>query len=214
MAQKTRDMPVRADGWRPTDPVLEAVIKRCAADAEAGAARDGVREYMAGAMILVVLAVVLLAAGQSATAAILVPAVLFVAVAFYMVSKAKPVPVERARALAPIGGPGRLPAGYLVHPGAWSAGMAEHVAYIPESQLRAAADMCATFPGSVDDLLQFTGTIAAQLPHPRHHLTPEDVEHRTRDLVRVGLPVIKNFNDKYPPVPAESTDKKGKKKKK
>jgi hypothetical protein len=214
MAQTTRDMPVRADGWRPTDPVLEAVIKRCVADAEAGAARDGVREYMAGAMILVVLAVVLLVAGQPATVAVLVPAALFAAGAVYMVSKAKPAPVRRSRALAPMGGPGRLPAGYLVHPGAWSAGMAEHVAYIPESQLRAAAAMCAAFPGSVDDLLQFTGTIAAQFPPPKHHLSPADVEHRTRDLVRVGLPVIKDFNEKYPPAALESSDKKGKKAKK
>jgi len=214
MAQTPRDMPVRADGWRPTDPILEAIIKRCVTGAEAGAARDGVREYMAGALILVVLAVVMLVAGQSATAAILIPAALFAAGAVYMVSKAKSVPVERSRALAPMGGPGKLPAGYLVHPGAWSAGMAEHVAYVPESQLRAAADMCATFPGSVDDLLQFTGTIAAQFPHPKHHLTPEDIQHRSRDLVRVGLPVIKDFTTKYPPAPAESPDKKGKKKKK
>ena len=210
----TRDMPVRADGWRPTDPVLEAIIKRCVTDAEAGASRDGVREYMAGAMILVVLAVVLLATGQSATMAIVVPAALFAAAAIYMVSKAEPAPAKRSRALAPMGGPGKLPAGYLVHPGAWSAGMAEHVAYLPESQLRAAAGMCATFPGSVDDLLQFTGTIAAQFPQPKHHLTADDVAHRTRDLVRVGLPVIKEFNDKYPPAAIESADKKGKKKKK
>jgi hypothetical protein len=213
MAQTTRDMPVRSDGWRPTDPVLEAIIRRCVTDAEAGASRDGVREYMAGAMILVVLAVVLLATGQSATIAILIPAALFAAAAGYMVPKAKPGRIERSRALAPMGGPGKLPAGYLVHPGAWAAGMAEHVAYVPESQLRAAADMCPAFPGSVDDLLQFTGTIAAQLPHPRHHLSPEDVAHRTRDLVRVGLPVIKNFNEKYPPAALESADKKGKKKK-
>ena len=111
MAQKTRDMPVRADGWRPTDPVLEAVIKRCAADAEAGAARDGVREYMAGAMILVVLAIVMIIAGMPAGAAMLIPVALFGAGALYMVSKAKPVPVQRAKALAPMGGPGRLPAG-------------------------------------------------------------------------------------------------------
>ena len=215
MAQTTRDMPVRADGWRPTDPVLEAIIKRCVTDAEAGATRDGVREYMAGAMILVVLAVILLAAGTSATAALMIPAVLFGAGALYMISKAKPVPVQRAKALAPMGGAGRLPAGYLVHPGAWSAGMAEHVAYLPESQLRAAADMARSFPGSVDDLLIFTGTIAAQLPTPKqhHHLTPEDVAHRTRDLVRVGLPVIRDFNQKYPPAAPEPAGKKGKKKK-
>jgi hypothetical protein len=91
--------------------------------------------------------------------------------------------------------------------------MAEHVAYLPESQLRAAADMSRSFPGSVDDLLIFTGTIAAQLPTPKHHLTPEDVAHRTRDMVRVGLPVIQNFNLKYPPPAAEPAGKKGKKKK-
>lgn len=214
MAQTPREMPVREDGWRPTDPVLEAIIKRCIADAEAGASRDGVREYMAGAMILVVLAVGLLAAGVPPAAALLAPAALFAAGALFMISKATPVPIQRAKALAPMGGPGRLPAGYLVHPGAWSAGMAEYVAYLPESQLRAAAGMSRTFPGSVDDLLTFTGTIAAQLPHPKHHLTPEDVEHRTRDLVRVGLPVIKDFNTKYPPAsPAPAgKGKKGKKK--
>ncbi|MFF5296156.1 hypothetical protein [Paractinoplanes globisporus] len=213
MAQTTREMPVRADGWRPTDPVLEAIIKRCIADAEAGASRDGVREYMAGAMILIVLAVLMLLAGQSATVAILIPAALFAAGALYMISKAKPVPVQRAKALAPMGGPGRLPAGYLVHPGAWNAGMAEHVAFLPESQLQAAAGMCATFPGSVDDLLIFTGTIAAQFPQPKHHLTPDDVAHRTRDLVRVGLPVIREFNQKYPPPAPDAGGKKGKKKK-
>ena len=212
MAQSTREMPVRADGWRPTDLVLEAIIKRCITDAEHGASRDGVREYMAGAMILVTLAVVMVVAGMSAAAAILIPVALFGAGALYMVSKASPVPVQRARALAPMGGPGRLPAGYLVHPGAWRAGMAEHVAYLPESQLRAAADMSRSFPGSVDDLLIFTGTIAAQLPTPKHHLTPEDVDHRTRDLVRVGLPVIRDFNQKYPPPAPAPAGKKGKKK--
>jgi hypothetical protein len=212
MAQSTREMPVRTDGWRPTDPVLEAIIKRCRTDAEAGAARDGVREYMAGAMILGLLAVVLLMTGQSPNVAILLPGALFAAGALYMVTKSRPEPTDRAKALDPMGGAGRLPAGYLVHPGAWAAGLAEHVAYIPESQLRAAADMSRAFPGSVDDLLQFTGTIAAQLPTPKRHLTPDDVTHRTRDLVRVGMPVIKDFNEKYPPAPPAPAGKKGKKK--
>ena len=52
MTQSVREMPVRADTWRPTDPVMETILRRCIADAEAGAARDGVREYMAGALIL------------------------------------------------------------------------------------------------------------------------------------------------------------------
>jgi hypothetical protein len=210
--QSAREMPVRADAWRPTDPVLEAIIRRCITDAEAGASRDGVREYMAGALILAVAGVGLLIAGAGAGAAIVIPLLLFAAGAFYMISVNKPVPIERRKALDPMGGPGRLPAGYLVHPGAWSAGMREYVTGIPQSQLVAAAEMARAFPGSVDDLLLFTGTIAAQLPPVKHHLTPEDVHRRSRDLVHVGLPVIQGFNEKYPK--AEPPAGKGKKKKK
>jgi hypothetical protein len=210
MAQSTREMPVRTDGWRPTDPVFEGIIKRGLADAETTAARDGVREIMAGAMILVVLAVGLLMAGQSPVVAILMPAALFIGGAYYVAAKAEPGPVDHSRALDVMGGPGNLPAGYLVHPGAWMGGMAKHVAYIPESQLRAAADMCAAFPGSVDRLLQFTGTIAAQFPPPGHPLTADDVAHRSRELVQTGLPMIRAFNETYPQDPPAS----GKKKKK
>jgi hypothetical protein len=211
MAQSTREMPVRTDGWRPTDQVFEGIIKRCADEAEAGAARDGTREYMAGAMILAVLGVLILLAGQPFVLALLVPAAIFAAVAYFMVNKSDPAPVSRHRALAPIGGPGRLPAGYLVHPRTWEAGMAEHVAYIPESQLRAAAELCRTFPGSVDDLLIFTGTIAIQFPVARN-ASPADLDRRARDLVQVGLPILRDYNDKYPaPKPVAAAGKKGKK---
>jgi hypothetical protein len=211
MAQTTREMPVRADEWRPTDQVLESVIKRCIDNAEAGAARDGTREYMAGAMILAVLAVIILMAAGSAVAAILVPLVLFGAGAAYMVSKTKPGPVQRAKALAPIGGPGHLPAGFLVHPTAWEAGMAEYVAYIPESQLQAAAEMARVFPGSVDDLLVFTGSIAAHFPVQKH-TSPEDVRRRSREMVHVGIPILRDYHEKYPPELPKPTGK-GKKKK-
>ncbi|GID99835.1 hypothetical protein [Paractinoplanes durhamensis] len=209
--QTMREMPVRADAWRPTDPVLEGLIRRCVSDAEAGAARDGVREYMAGAMILAVLFVILLVSGVATGAAILIPLVLFGAGALFMVLNNKPGPVDRRTALTPIGGPGGLPAAYLVHPVAWSAGMREYVAGVPQSQLMAAVEMARTFPGSVHDLLSFTGTIASQLPAPRHHLTPEDVVHRTRDMVHVGLPIIKDFNTKYPKVESSTGGKKKKK---
>jgi hypothetical protein len=210
MALTTREMPVRADEWRPTDQVLEDVIKRCIDNAEAGAARDGTREYMAGAMILAVLGVFILIAAGSAAAAILLPLVLFGAGAAYMITKTKPVPVQRAKALAPIGGPGHLPAGFLVHPIAWDAGMAEHVAYIPESQLQAAADMARVFPGSVDDLLVFTGSIAAHFPLQKH-TSPEDVRKRSRELVHVGIPILRDYHEKYPPE-APKPAAKGKKK--
>jgi len=210
MAATTREMPARHDGWRPTDATLEAIIKRCVEDVEAGAARDGTSEYMAGAMILGLLFVGLLMAGAPVSFAIILPGVLFGVGALYMVTKNLPAPVARTEALAVIGGPGRLPAGYLVHPGAWSAGMAEHVAYIPESQLHAAAEMSRAFPGSVDDLLIFTGTIAAQVPPPRHN-TPADVERRARELVQVGLPILRDYHEKYP-APKPQPAGKGKKK--
>jgi hypothetical protein len=205
-------MPVREDGWRPTDVVFEGIIKRCVEDAEAGAARDGTRELMAGGLILTVLLVGLLAAGQPAAFAIALAAGLFLLGAIYLVNASNPAPIERHRALDPIGGPGGLPAGYLVHPRAWQGGMAEYVAYLPESQLKASADLCRQFPGSVHDLIIFTGTIAAALPASRTS-SPNDVQRRARDLVRVGMPVLKDYNDRYPPMmPSASGGKKGKKK--
>jgi hypothetical protein len=114
--------------------------------------------------------------------------------------------------LAPIGGPGKLPAGYLVHPRAWQAGLAEYVAYLPESQLKACAEMCRAFPGSVDDLVIFTGTIAAQFPVTRN-LTPHDVDRRARELAHVGMPILRDFNERYPAAPVSAGGGKGKKKK-
>jgi hypothetical protein len=213
MAQQTREMPARADGWRPTDEVFEGIIKRCVEDAEAGASRDGTREYMAGFLILGVLGVLVLVTGQPVLLALLLPAGLFAAVAFYVVNNSEPGPVARHRALNPIGGPGGLPAGYLVHPRAWQAGMAEHVAFIPESQLRAAAELARTFPGSVDDLLIFTGTIAAQLPAPKQQQNgSQDVQRRAADLVRVGVPILQGYLEKYPAPKPAPAGKKGKKK--
>jgi hypothetical protein len=210
MAHTIRDMPVRSDGWRPTDPVVEGIIKRGLADAEASASRDGVREIMAGAMILVVLSAGLLMVDVSPVIAILLPAALFIGGVYYVGSRAVPGPVDHSRALdVVVGGPGSLPAGYLVHPGAWVGGMAKHVAYIPESHLRAAADMCATFPGTVDRLLQFTGNIAAQFPPLPRPLTSEIVAHRAHELVETGLPMLRAFNETHP---EPSKGKKGKKK--
>lgn len=211
MAQATREMPARVDGWRPTDEIFEGIIKRCVEDAEAGAARDGTREYMAGFLVLGVLGVGALIAGQPILLALLLVGGLFAAGAYYMVNNSEDGPVQRHRALTPIGGPGKLPAGYLVHPRAWQAGMAEHVAYVPESQLRAAAELTRDFPGSVDDLLIFTGSIAAQLPVSKHN-GHADVERRAVDLIRVGLPILRGYNEKYPP-PKPAAGKKGNKKK-
>lgn len=211
MAHTPRSIPVRADAWQPEDEIFEGILRRAAENAEDDAARDGTPEYMAGLLILAVLAVVIVGFAKSATAAILICGIAAGLGFLYMIMASKPVKVDRSRALKEIGGPGRLPAGFLVHPAAWDAGMAEHVEHIPESQLHAAADMCHLFPGTVDDLLTFTGTIAAHLPATRHQ-TPADVRRRTNELVRVGTPILRDYARTAPPLPTPSSGKKGKKK--
>jgi len=212
MGHIKRPLPVRDDLWQPQDQVLEEVIRRQIAEAEADEAAAGSSTIMGGVLVLAVLGVLILVAAGSASAAILVPVLLGGAGMIYMVTKAAPPDRgARHRTLAVVGGAGRLPAGYLVHADAWEAGMAEHVAYVPESQLRAAVQMCRSFPGSVDDLLSFTATIAAHVPASAPHATPADVERRTRDLVRIGAPVLRDYLVANPPEPVSSTRKKGRK---
>jgi hypothetical protein len=215
MGHSKRPMPVREDLWQPDDKILDTVIRRCLDEAESEEGSEGGSTIMGGAIMLAVLGVVVLAFSGSVQAAILIPLVLGAGGMVYMITKASPDDGPRHATLAVVGGPGRLPAGYIVHADAWAAGMAEHVAYIPESQLRAAAQMCRDFPGTVDDLLTFTGSIAAQIPPAHHHATPADVERRAKDLVKVGAPILKDYIAAHPPQALPPADgKKGKKKKK
>jgi len=204
-----RSMPIRDDNWQPDDEIFEGILRRAAVNAEDDAARDGTAEYMAGLLILAVLAVLIVGIAKSASAAVLICGIAAGLGFLYMIVANKPAKTDRASALRAIGGPGRLPAGYLVHPAAWEAGMAEHVAHIPESQLHASADMCHLFPGTVDDLLTFTGTIAAHLPMTRH-ASAADVRRRTHELVRVGTPILREYVKTAPPLPKPAV--KGKKK--
>ena len=200
MAQTLRRMPVREDHWKPEDRIFDGLIDRCVADAEDGEAQDGTAEMMAGALILAVLFVVILAGAQSATAALLICGLLGGVGFLWLVGRARTAPVDRRLALRTLGGPGKLPAGYLVHPRAWQAGMAEHVAAVPESQLLAAADPCNLFPGTVDDLVLFAGNVAIHVP-PARHQTPADVHRRARELVRIGKPILVDYAKSAPPLP-------------
>lgn len=195
-----RAMPARKDNWRPVDRVYDGILERCVEDVERGERRDGTAELMAGAVVLGVLAVVILAVAQSASAAVLVCGVLAAGLFWFVVGTAQHEKGDRRTVLAEIGGAGMLPAGYLVHPAAWKAGMAEYVAHLPESQLKAAADMCHVFPGTVTDLITFVGNIAIHVPMP-HNATPVDVEKRTRELVRIGLPILREHVKKVPALP-------------
>jgi hypothetical protein len=186
MGQSTRTIPVRADRWQPADRILDNVISRYAgAGGGAGQAADGGSELMAGAMILAMLALLIMVGAESVGVAVAVTGLAGGLGLLYVISRSGAGPADRRTALAEIGGPGGLPAGYLVHEGAWQAGMAGHVAYVPESQLQAAAQLCRAFPGTVDDLLGFTGSIAAHLPATRHS-GPADVAGRARELVRIA----------------------------
>ncbi|SNY45675.1 hypothetical protein [Paractinoplanes atraurantiacus] len=216
MGQTTlRPMPVREDHWKPQDRIYEGILERCVANAEDDEARDGTAEMMAGGLIIVVLFLIIMAGANNATAALIVCGILAGAGFLYIVSASKPGKGNRALALAGIGGPGRLPAGYLVHPTAWQAGMAQHVAGVPESQLLAASQMCHIFPGTVDDLISFVGHVAIHVPVTQAQ-TAEDVQRRAKELVRIGMPIVVDYAKSAPPlpVPGEPGGKKGKSKKK
>ncbi|MET0414508.1 MAG: hypothetical protein ABW022_00615 [Actinoplanes sp.] len=202
-----RAMPVRTDRWQPDDRIYEGVLRRCAADADSAESPDGTAEYMAVGLILAVLAVVILFVSDSPSTAILICGLLGVAFFGYMVTRNKAPQGDRREALRGIGGAGRLPAGFLVHPLAWKAGMAEHVRGLPESQLRAAADMCHLYPGTVDDLLIFVGNLAIHVP-PKPNATPDDVAKRARALVRAGLPLIAQHIKTTPALPRPAAAKK------
>jgi hypothetical protein len=198
MSQRT--MPARRDNWRPVDRIYDGILDRCVDEAERGDRRDGTAELMAGGVVVAVLAVVILAVAQSATAALVVCGLLVAGLFWFMVESAQHQKGDRRTVLAEIGGAGMLPAGYLVHPAAWKGGMAEYVAHLPESQLKAAGDMCHVFPGTVADLITFVGNIAIHVPMPRN-ATPEIVERRAKELVRIGLPILKEHVKNVPALP-------------
>jgi hypothetical protein len=208
MSQRT--LPVRDDHWQPTDRIYEGLIARAVDRSEDTEARDGTAEMMAGAMILVVLFVVVLQSSGSVTAALGVIGGLGALGFFYMVTSARPARSDRSKLLVELGGPGGLPAGYLVHKKAWAAGMAEHVAGVPESQLLAAAELCNIFPGTVNDLLRFVGNVAIHVPAGRH-TSAEDVRRRARELVHVAKPIVVDYAKSAPKLPAPPPE--GRKKK-
>ena len=182
------------------DRIYEGIIARSLTETEHGDRRDGTPELMSGAVVVAVLAVVIIAVSGSAAAAILICGLLAALLFCGVTLTAKHQVTDRTRLLADIGGPGRLPAGYLVHHKAWAAGMAEHVAHVPEAQLRAAADLCHLFPGTVDNLLFFVGNLAIHVP-AEPHPTPGDVTRRARELVRIGGPVLREHVKDLPPLP-------------
>ncbi|MBL7257712.1 hypothetical protein [Paractinoplanes lichenicola] len=205
-----RTLPVREDRWQPEDRIYDGLIARAVDHSEDSEARDGTAEMMAGALILVVLFIVVFKGTESAQAALLTCGLLGAGGFGWMVNNTKPAKADRAQALRELGGPGSLPAGYLVHAKAWDAGMSDHVAGVAESQLLAAAELCNIFPGTVDDLLRFVGNVALHVPAGRH-TSADDVRRRARELVQVAKPIVVDYAKSAPKLPTPPPEgKKGK----
>ncbi|MEV6302195.1 hypothetical protein AB0M02_22455 [Actinoplanes sp. NPDC051861] len=150
-----RGVPVRADLWRPDDEVLNSVIAKCLAEAQTKAGGEGGSPVLiAGGLILSALGLtVALGTGKPLLAFAVVAALAVVGIA-YVAMKSAPVTVDRTQVLTLTGGPGFLPAGYLVYPPAWQAGMEEYVSTVSDRHLRIAVRLCREYPGSVCDLLR------------------------------------------------------------
>ncbi|WP_433790628.1 hypothetical protein [Actinoplanes sp. CA-252034] len=150
------DLPVRGDRWRPSNPLLENVIQKYIDEAQRDACdtTGNTGTITGGGLVLVGLGIILALGTGNPLAAIFVVIVLALAGLAFMGVKAPPLRLDPLQILAPMGGPGNLPAGYLVHPLAWKAGMPEYLRGVPERRLRIAVDLCRRHPGAVTDLLR------------------------------------------------------------
>ncbi|GIF08435.1 hypothetical protein [Actinoplanes siamensis] len=168
MAQDApRRVPTRADGWRPDDPVLNGLIHKSIEQAYRRTAETGsMTAFFGGGIVLTVLGVILAAGTDNPTLAAGVVVVLAAGGLMYAGLNAPESKLDPIRILDVLGGPGNLPAGYLVYPAAWRAGMPEFLARVSDRQLAVAARLCREHPGSVADLVRLVATAEA---HAHEH---------------------------------------------
>ncbi|MEU4558685.1 hypothetical protein AB0F72_09850 [Actinoplanes sp. NPDC023936] len=151
-----RGVPMRDDRWQPQDELLNSVIDKCIDEAYRTAAADkgGSPVMVAGAMVLAVIGLIIgFGTGDPLLTAGIVVALALAGFGFAALNTPA-VRVNKLSVLDPIGGPGNLPAGYLVYPKAWEAGMREYVAPITDQQFRLAVRLCRQHPGSVSDVIR------------------------------------------------------------
>lgn len=179
-------IPVREDRWKPSNPLLENVIRKYIDEARSEVAdTTGSASTLAGGgMVLVALGIILAAGtGEPMITIMIVMALAAVGLAYTGV-KAPPLRLDPLQILAPMGGPGNLPAGYMVHPLAWEAGLPAYLVGIPERRLRIAIDLCRDHPGAVTDLLRLVERAERYVAEhkPGKDFSPEGRRHEVQKI--------------------------------
>ncbi|MCW2143553.1 hypothetical protein [Actinoplanes cyaneus] len=169
MAQDApRRVPARADGWRPDDPVLNGLIHKCIEQSHRKNAETGsMTAFFGGGIVLTIFGVILAAGTGNPLLAIAVVIAMAAAGLLYAGINAPAPRADPIRILDVLGGPGNLPAGYLVYPAAWRAGMPEFLANVGNRQLSVATRLCREHPGSVTDLIRL---VANAEVHAHQHV--------------------------------------------
>ncbi|WP_203828078.1 hypothetical protein [Actinoplanes palleronii] len=188
-----RDVPARADGWRPQDPVLNNLIHKCIEDAQRRNSETGsMTAFFGGGIVLMILGVILAVGTGSPLLAMIVVVVLAGGGLFYAGVSTPSPPADPMRVLDVLGGPGNLPAGYLVYAPAWKAGLTELLARVTDRELSVAVRLCREHPGSIADLIRLV-LAAEQHAHEHafgHTVTETDVfrvaQRATTEWARVS----------------------------
>lgn len=150
-----RRVPARADGWRPDDPVLNNLIHKSIEQAHRKNAETGsMTAFFGGGIVLMILGVILAVGTGSPMLAMVVVVLLAAGGLLYAGFNAPDPRVDPMRVLDVLGGPGNLPAGYLVYAAAWRAGMPEFLTNVSDRNLAVAVRLCREHPGSVADLIR------------------------------------------------------------
>ncbi|MDI6103439.1 hypothetical protein QLQ12_33005 [Actinoplanes sp. NEAU-A12] len=149
-------VPTRGDRWKPVNPLLDNVIRKYIDEARAEVCdtTGNAGTITGGGMVLVAFGIILAAGTGNPLLALIAVVLLAMAGLAYTGVQAPPLRLDPLQILAPLGGPGNLPAGYLVHPLAWKAGMPEYLRGVPQHRLAIAVELCRQHPGAVTDLLR------------------------------------------------------------
>lgn len=184
-------IPVREDRWKPSNPLLESVIRKYIDEARSEIAdTTGSSSTLAGGgLVLVALGIILAAGSGEPVLAIVIVATLALGGLAYTGVEAPPLRLDPLQILAPMGGPGNLPAGYMVHPLAWEAGLPAYLVGVPERRLRIAIELCRDHPGAITDLLRLVERAERYVAHhkPGKDFSPEG---RRKEVQRVASKLV------------------------